>query len=222
MESPERMRQAVADYVAAVHAAYLRQASLFPPAVQGRLPLLTGDRFWVAAVGARHLHLLATNEALRAASAKEVAVDGEAGPLAWTVRFYDPVVLPAVGLLAEADGPAAEEVRRLLGVTTALYHLTLKPPFELAEHNAGHTGTGLAHGHAAEAREFDALRSAAHGRERLVDEMEGASLAGLVRAQALLAREIAPDDREVARLAASERPDPRELRRAVLQAVRAR
>jgi hypothetical protein len=216
------MRQAVADYVAAVHATYLRQARVFPPAVQGRLPLLTGDRFWVAAVGARHLHLLATLEPLGAASAKEVALDGSVAPLEWTVRFYDPVVLPAVGLLTEADGPAAEEVRRLLGVTTTLYHLTLKPPFELTEHNAGHTGTGLAHGHAAEAREFEALRSAAHGRERLVDEMEGASLAGLVRAQALLAREIAPDDGEVARLAASERPDPRELLRAVLQAVRAR
>jgi hypothetical protein len=216
------MRQAVADYVWAVHTAYLRQARLFPPAVQGRLPLLAAGHFWVAAVGARHLHLLATAEALAAASAQEAALQGKAPPLGWTVRFYDPVVLPSVGLLAEAGGPAVEEVRRLLGVRTTLYHLTLKPPFELAEHNAGHTGTGLAHGHAAESREFESLREAAPGRERLVEEMEGAAAAGLVRAQALLAREIAPDDAEVARLAGQEPPDPRALRRALLQAVRSR
>lgn len=216
------MRQAVADFVVAIHEAYLRQARLFPPAVQGRLPLVAGGRFWVAAVGARHLHLLATSEPLGAASAKEVAVHGSAVPLAWTLRFYDPVVLPELGLLAETEGPAVEEVRRLLGVRTALYHLTLNPPFELAEHSAGHTGTGLANGHAAESREYEAIRSAAPGRERMVEEMEGAAQAGLVLAQALLAREIAPGDAEVARLAAEPRPDPQELRRAVLQAVRPR
>jgi hypothetical protein len=214
------MRQAVADYVWALHAAYLRQARLFPPAVQGRLPLLAAGRFWVAAIGARHLHLLATGEALGAASAQEAALEGELPPLAWTVRFYDPVVLPSIGLLAEADGPAVEEVRRLLGVRTTVYHLALKPPFELAEHNASHTGTGLAHGHAAESREFEALREAAPGRERLVEEMEGAGAVGLLRAQALLARELAPDDPEVARLAGEDPPDLRALRRALLRAVR--
>ena len=36
----QRMRQAMADFVAAVHEAYLAQARLLPPAAQARLPLL--------------------------------------------------------------------------------------------------------------------------------------------------------------------------------------
>lgn len=218
--APERMRAAVAGYVAAVHAAYLRQALLLPPAVQGRLPLLASERFWVAAVGAHHLHVLATTEPLGSASGREMSVGGEASPLRWTLFFYDPVVLPALGLLTESDGPAFEEVRSILGVRTCLYHLTVTPPAELGEHHAAHTGTGLANSHAAEAREFEAIRNAVPGRERLVEELEGAARAGLVRAQALLARAIAPGDPAVEALAAAERPDPAGLRRAVLRAVR--
>jgi hypothetical protein len=220
VRTPERMRAAVAKYVAALHGAYLRQARLLPPAVIGRLPLVSAGRFWVAAVGARHLHLVATPEPLGAAHPKEVGVDGELAPLSWILRFYDPVVIPALGLIAEAEQPAFDEVRALLGVRIVLYHLTLQPPAELGEHHAAHSGTGLAHSHAAAAREFEAIRASAQGLESLVDEMEGASIAGLVRAQTLLAREIAPGDPEVQAAANRERPDPVELRRALLRAVR--
>ena len=41
---PRRMRQAMADFVAAVHEAYLAQARLLPPAEQARLPLLARPR----------------------------------------------------------------------------------------------------------------------------------------------------------------------------------
>jgi len=214
------MRAAVADYVSAVHTAYARQARLLPPAAAGRLPLVRATPFWVAAVGVRHLHLVATREPLEALHSKEVSVEGESAPLRWTVRFYDPVVIPGLGLVAEADGPAIDEVRGLIGVRTALYHLTLRPPAELAQHHGIHAGTALAHGHAAASHDFEAIRHAAPGREGLVDELEGAAIAGLVRAQGLLARAIAPGDTDVEVIASRLRPDPDELRRAVLKAVR--
>jgi len=217
---PERMRKAVADYVAACHAAYLRHAELLPPAVRGRLPLIAAGRFTVAAVGARYLHIIGTAERLEDPSGREAAVKGEVGPLRWTLRFYDPVVLPALRIFDESEGPAGQQVRSLLGVRTFLYHLTVQPPAELGEHHAGHTGAGLAGAHAASAREFEAIRTAAPDREHLVEEMEGAAIAGLRRAQALLARAIAPGDSAVDAAAAREPPDPDELRRAVLHAVR--
>ncbi|MDH5520744.1 MAG: hypothetical protein OEZ14_09455, partial [Acidimicrobiia bacterium] len=84
----------------------------------------------------------------------------------------------------------------------------------------GHAGAGLANSHIAEARDFDAIRAHAKGQAGLVDEMEGAALAGLVRAQALIAREIAPWDDEIQSMART-RPDPVALRKALLAAVRA-
>ena len=39
--APEQMRRAMADFVAAVHQAYLAQARLLPPAEQARMPLLS-------------------------------------------------------------------------------------------------------------------------------------------------------------------------------------
>lgn len=220
--APERMRKAVADYVRACHAAYLRHAELLSPAVRGRLPLIAAGRFTVAAVGARYLHIVGTAERLESSSGREAAVEGDVGPLRWTLRFYDPVVLPALALLDESGGPAGQEVRSLLGVRTFLYHLTVQPPAELGEHHAGHTGVGLAGAHAAQAREFEAIRAAAAGREALVEEMEGAALAGLRRAQALLARAVAPGDPAVEAAASKDPPDPDEIRRALLHAVRAR
>lgn len=220
LPGPERMRRAVADYVQAVHTAYVRAARLLPPAVQGRLALMSARSFSVAAVGARHLHVVATTERLEGPSGREAEVQGEAPPLAWTLRFYDPVVIPSLGLLDESPGPALDQVRSLLGVRTYLYHLTLQPSGHLGEHHAGHAGTGLANAHAAGAREFDAIRRAVPGRERLVDEMEGAALAGLVHAQRLLATAIVPGDPEVAAAAGREPADPEGLRRAVLRAVR--
>ncbi len=138
----------------------------------------------------------------------------------WEVRFYDPVVLPALGLIDERQAPAGDRVRRTLGITTYLYHLVVQPGGQLTEHHATHAGAGLANAHAAQARDFEAIRAHAGGREMLVDEMEGAAVAGLRRAQALLAREIVPWDESVAALAARPSASADELRRAVLAAVR--
>lgn len=213
------MRAAMADYIRTVHQAYLSQSAGQPPAVRGRMPLLTGP-FTVIAAGVRNLHVLATTEALPPPSGPEVALPGQLGELSWTTRFYDPVVLPALGMIDESAEPASAQVRRTLGVSTYLYHLIVQPGSELTGHHAGHAGAGLAMSHVADARDFEAIRAKARGREALVDEMEGASRAGLVRAQVLLAREIAPADDAVAALAASGTPEPAEVRRAVLAAVR--
>jgi len=220
---PERMRAAVADYVTALHGAYLAQAETFPPAVRGAMPLLTGgprgSRLHVAAVGARNLHLLATREGLGPLRGQEVAVDGSLPGLDWTLRFYDPVVAPALGLISEDDGPAYAEVRSALGVTTVVYHVVAQPGSGLTPHHAGHVGAGLAAGHTAAARDFEAIRARVRGREALVDELVGAAHAGLPRAQALLARAIVPRDPTVMALAESPSPDPDEVRKALLASV---
>ena len=139
---------------------------------------------------------------------------GEADGLAWELRFFDPVVLPVLGLVAETDGPAPEEVRRVLGVGTYLYHLVVEPGSQLTPHHATHAGTGLASAHATAARELETIRAHAPGRQELVDELAGATTAGLVRAQALLARELAPGDPAVA--AAT---DPAAIRAALVKAL---
>jgi hypothetical protein len=213
---PQQMRQAMADFVAAVHEAYLAQARLLPPAEQARLPLLQAPRLTVAAAGARNLHVIGTAERFPAPVGQEVEVAGEADGLAWELRFFDPVVLPVLGLVAEADGPAPEEVRRVLGVGTYLYHLVVEPGSQLTPHHATHAGTGLASAHAAAARELETIRAhAAPGRQALVDELAGATTAGLVRAQALLARELAPGDEAVATAT-----DPAAIRAALVSALR--
>ena len=214
MAGPERMRQAMADFVAAVHAAYLAQARLLAPAAQARLPLLQAPRLTVAAAGARNLHVIGTAESFPAPVGQEVEVTGEADGLAWELRFFDPVVLPVLGLVAETDGPAPEEVRRVLGVGTYLYHLVVEPGSQLTPHHATHAGTGLASAHATAARELETIRAHAPGRQELVDELAGATTAGLVRAQALLARELAPGDPAVA--AAT---DPAAIRAALVKAL---
>jgi hypothetical protein len=218
---PEAMRQAMVDYVHTVHEAYLSQARLQPPAVQGRMPLLGGD-FTVVAAGVRNLHVIATREALVAPRGPEVAVEDDLEPIHWTVRFYDPVVLPSLGMIDESAGQAGDLVRRALGITTYLYHLVVQPGGQLTGHHAGHAGSGLANAHIAEARDFEAMRAHAAGRAALVDEMEGAALAGLTRAQALLAREIVPWDETVQALGGQPNPDVAAIRRAVLEALRGR
>ncbi len=215
LAGPERMRQAMADFVAAVHEAYLAQVRLLPPAAQARLPLLQAARLTVAAAGARNLHVIGTTESFPAPVGQEVEVTGEADGLAWELRFFDPVVLPVLGLVAEADGPDPEEVRRVLGVGTYLYHLVVEPGSQLTPHHATHAGAGLASAHAAAARELETIRAHAPGRQDLVDELAGATTAGLVRAQSLLAREIAPGDPAVA--AAT---DPAAIRAALVKALR--
>ncbi len=228
LPNPDQMRQAVADYVRNVHEAYVRQASMLPPATQGRLPLFSLGPFSVAAVGTRFLHLVATREALGAVVAGSrgdaAQMEQAAPPLRWTLTFFDPVILPGLGLLDERTGPAFDEVRRLLGLRTHVYHLTLSPPADLAPHHAGHTGAGLAGAHAAAAREFEAIRSAVPASlTTAAEEFEGAVVAGLPHAAALLARELAPSSPEVALAAdhaVGRAADPAALRRAVLQAVR--
>lgn len=203
------MRTAMADYIGTVHQAYLSQTSGQPPAVRGRLPLLAAP-FTVVAVGVRNLHVLATAEPLAPPSGQEVALPGALGDMAWTVRFFDPVVLPQLGMIDETAGPASAQVRRTLDVSTYLYHLIVQPGSELTGHHAGHAGAGLGMSHVAGARDFEAIRARARGREALVDEMEGAALAGLLRAQALLAREIVPWDDAVATSSSSSTERPRQ------------
>jgi hypothetical protein len=220
------MRQAVADYVAGLHEAYVRQARTLAPADQARMPLLAGGSLSVAAVGTRHLHIVGTREALGGGQRGTMAtVEGETGPLHWSLAFYDPVVVPALGLVDESGGPAFEEVRRVLGITTHVYHLTLHPKSGLSGHHAAHTGTGLANAHAAAVREVEAIeRAVGEEREPLARELAGALAAGLSRAAALVARSLAPEDEAVVTLAVAAEGgapiDPTELRRAVLRAVR--
>lgn len=213
---PLAMRAAVASYVEAVHGSYLAQAEAQLPAVRGRMPLLAAGAFTVAAVAARKLHILATTESLGPLQGPEVAVDGTTGALAWSLRFFDPVVVPALGLIDESEGPAFDAVRAALGIGTVLYHLVAGDGSQLSGHHAGHVGTGLANGHAQEARDFETIRRRARGREALVDEMAGAALAGLPRAHALLAAAIAPQDEGLAGLARQSRPDPDAVRQALL------
>jgi len=216
---PHAMRRAMTDYVRTVHQAYLSQAQLQTPAVRGRMPLLGGP-FTVIAAGVGNLHVIATTEELASPTGHEVAIADALEPLEWTVRFYDPVVLPALGMIDESAGPAGDLVRRALGVTTYLYHLVVQPGGQLTGHHAGHAGSGLANSHIAAARDFEAIRAHARGAEALVDEMEGAALAGLRRAQALLAREIVPWNETVAGLAEESTAAADDIRRALLEAVR--
>ena len=214
VEGPEAMRQAMADYVRALHQAYLDAVDTLPPAERARLPLVSAGHVTVAAVGVRMLHVIGTVEALPAPRGQEVEMTGDAEDIAWTLRFFDPVVTPALGLIDETSGPDYEEVRRALGIRTVVYHLAVPPGGSLTPHHALHAGTGLAHSHAAVARDFDAIRAYAPGRESLVDEMQGATIAGLSRAQVLLAQAVAP------RLQLPLETSPADTRRALLEAVR--
>ena len=146
---PEQMREAVARYVEEIHRAYVAQALTFPAAVRGRMPLLAPGPLTVAAVGARNLHVLATRDSLGPVRGPEVELAGSVEGLSWTVRFFDPVVLPELSLIDESEGPAFGEVRHALGVSTVVYHFVASPGSGLSAHNAAHVGTGLAGGHSA-------------------------------------------------------------------------
>ncbi len=211
----------MADYIRTVHQAYLSTGSGQPPGIQGQMALLHGP-FTVVAAGVRNLHVIATAVQLPAPTGKHVAIEEELGSLRWTVRFYDPVVLPELGLIDEHQGPAGAAVRRALGLTTHLYHLIVQPGSQLTGHHAGHAGAGLAMDHIAAARDFESIRASARGREVFVDEFEGAAQAGLWHAQGLLAQQVAPADEAVRSIAQARDPDPAALRKAVLAAVRTR
>lgn len=211
----------MADYVRAVHASYANTARLYPPAVRGRMPLLSAEDLTVVAAGVSNLHVIGTSERLPAPRGKEVARRDRTDGMEWTLRFYDPVVLPVLGTVDESAGAAGDHVRRALGLTTYFYHLIVRPGSQLTPHHAGHAGAGLANSHAAAARDFEAIRRHAPGREALVAEMEGAATAGLPFAQALLAARIAPGRVELAEPAgAAAPPDPARVRRALLAALR--
>ncbi len=220
MESPrpEDMRALVAEFVRSLHAAYLDQARKLAPAERARLPLLAAGELVVAAAAARQLHLIATSDAFPAPQGPEVVVVDELPGLTWSLRFFDPVVLPELGLLDDNGEASASEVRRVLGVGAMVYHLSVSAGGGLSPHHAQHAGTGLANQHAAAARDFDALRAAVGDRAELVDELAVAEQVGLPRAAALLAEAIMPGDDHVRSAAVS--GSPVEVRRALLSAVR--
>lgn len=190
--SPESMRSAMAEYVAAAHRAYLDAAEGLTPGERGRLPLVSAGRFTVVAVGTRYLHVIATMDELPAPSGPEVSVPGAEGDLAWTLRFFDPVVVPALGLVDEAQAPAGRQVRDLLGLSRIVYHLTVPPGGGLTPHHALHSGTGLAHSHAAASRDYDSIAALLPQSFALVSEMRAADAADMSASVVLLARHLQP------------------------------
>ena len=210
----------MADYVRTIHQAYTSQARMQAPGVKGRMPLLDRE-FTVIAAGAGNLHVIATTETLPRPEGQEVELSESVDEdMSWSLRFYDPVVLPALGLIDESAGPRPDLVRRALGITTHLYHLIVQPGASLSAHHAGHAGAGLANAHVAASRDYESIRAAARGRENLVDELEGADTAGLSYAHGLLAREITAGATTVESAAAASPPDREAVRRAVLAFVR--
>lgn len=217
--TPTETRRTVAAYVEAVHTAYLTETGGLEPGLRARLPLLAAGTFRVAAVAAGDgLHLIATEEPLEPAARAGARMDAAVGPLTWMVLFFDPSVLPALG-----GAVGARQVRRALGVTTTLYHLSLPPPVELSAHHALHTGTGLAAAHLRELRALEEVRAALGEKSGpLLDELAAAMRAGLRRAQALLAHALVPDDPALAELASSPDPDPDTVWHALVAWVRRR
>lgn len=190
--APEQMRAAMAAYVEAVHHAYADAVATLAPADRGRMPLIRCGTFTVAAVGTRYLHVVATADPLPEPLGPEVEVVGETDGLCWRLRFFDPVIVPGLGLLDESAEPAQAEVRALLGVRTHLYHLAVAPGGGLSAHHAQHAGTGLGHTHAAAERDYASLAQLLPSKARLVEEMHGSEVAGLPAAVLLIARALAP------------------------------
>jgi hypothetical protein len=184
---PEVMRGIVQDYVRTVHVAYLDHARHLPPGESGRLPLLAADHLTVIAAAGRDLHLVATTDVLPPPRGQEVEVVEEHEGTTWTLRFYDPTVLPQLGVLAE-DTP--EAVRQALGISDVIYHLRVSVGGGLSEHHAQHSGVALVNRHSSAARDLARIRQANPRAEALVGELEACVRLGLDRATALLTREI--------------------------------
>lgn len=181
------MRELVRDYVSALHTTYLDHVRHLPPAERGGLPLVAAREVTVIAAAAHRLHLVATTDALPAVHGPEVEVtDGYLG-VGWIVRFYDPSVMPELGLLAR-DDPA--DVRRALGVADTLYHLTVDVGGGLSVHHAQHTGVALANQHSKAGRDLDRVRRALPQEAGTVDELGVCVRNGLDRASALLAADL--------------------------------
>ncbi len=203
--TPDQMRRAAAQFIAAVHASYLGESAALTPADRARLSLLSAGPFSVAAVGTRYLHVIASTEDLAPLGPREASIEDSRPPLSWVTRFYDPVVLPSLGELDEAGGPAIGGVRRALGVRTVLYHYTR-----------------VFSAHQAAIGEFEAIRRLVPGQDDLISEMEAAGAAGLLGAHAVLACVLAPADDELAALSQQAAPEPELVRRVLLTALRRR
>lgn len=187
---PEQMRTAMADYVRAVHQAYVDAADALPPGDRARLPLFTDEPFTVIAAGTRYLHVLATTDPLPPPEGPEIAIDDELAGLKWNVRFFDPVVSPGLGLIEESAGPEPEQVRQTLGIRSVMYHLSVPPGSGLTPHHAQHAGTGLAHSQAAADRDFTTLTQLTPHQGSLVAEMYSAHVNEMPNALRLLANEL--------------------------------
>lgn len=186
-DGPDAMRAIVRDYVASVHATYLGHLRHLPPGEYAALPLVAARDLTVVAAAARRLHLLATSDPLPAPRGPEVESADESDGVRWTVRFYDPSVLPHLGLL-ESDTPGA--VRRVLGIRDAIYHLTVDVGGGLSGHAAAHSGVALANQHTRTARDLARLQRLYPRRGSLVDELAACERLGLDRAAALLTAEL--------------------------------
>ncbi len=130
--SPEQMRTAVAGYVQETHRAYVDQARMFPPAVRGRMPLLSGGRLTVAAVATRNLHLLATHEAARPAARSggrdhAPAWTGWSGNCASTTRWC---CRPS-RCWTRRTARRSPRCEHALGVSTVVYHIVASPGFRI-------------------------------------------------------------------------------------------
>jgi hypothetical protein len=194
MSGPEQMRSAMADYVRALHRSYLDAGAPLPPADRARMPLLQAQSLTVAAVGTRYLHVIATTDPLPAPIGPEIGIDDHLDDLEWTLRFFDPVVAPGLGLLDETEAPAPDQVRHTLGIRSVVYHLTVPPGSGLTAHHALHAGTGLAHSHAAAERDYTTLVGLRPTQGPLIAEMHAAYVNALPRAHRLLACELAGPD----------------------------
>jgi len=191
--APEDMRAAMAGYVRATHQAYLEASEQLAPGDRSRLPLYAVPEFTVAAVGARNLHIIGTTENLPAPRGHEVTIDDSVGELHWKLRFFDPTVIPELGLIQESETPATAQIQDALGIRSTVYHLSIPPGGGLSDHHAQHAGTGLAHSHAAAIRDFETILALSPHRSELVFEMNSAFVNGLPSAHSLLAREIFPN-----------------------------
>jgi hypothetical protein len=184
---PEAMRDLVRDYVGTLHATYLDHAAHLAPAERGALPLVAAGRITVVAAAARRLHLVATTDPFPSPQGPEVSLADDYRGTSWAVRFYDASVLPELGILAD-DSPTA--VRRVLGISDTVYHLTVAVGGGLGGHHAQHSGVALANQHAKVFRDLDRVRRALPAQPALVDELRTSVRLGLDRACALLAAEL--------------------------------
>jgi hypothetical protein len=216
--SPEDARAQLRGYVRALHHAYLRGASLLPPGERAALPLLGAPRLTVVVAAARQLHVIAVTDELPPPRGQEVADADEVGDMRWVVRYYDPVVHPDLGMIGEAEGADPGAVRRALGISGVLYHLSVAPGGGLTVHHAEHAGTALVNEHAAAARDAESLRALLPGRADLVDELVTAERLGMHNSVRLLATSLVGDDPAVAAAIAGD--DDAAVRRAVLSSAR--